>query len=223
MGDDQRAHALRGDIFQRIGYAAHVQAVQPAGRLIQNEYAGVLGKGAGYDQPLFFPAGEGLRMPLRKLFQREHAEQTRRLFPAASGKRETALDFGPHAFHMQLVVGVLEDHAGLCREFARGEFPAVGEKRAVKRLVQTGEQPGKGGLARAVVADERDDAGIQPEGCPVIQEAAFFPAEAQIFRFEDRRGREGGGRKSRPRIAYPVGPQAAGFAQGGAFFTSISL
>ena len=93
MGNDQSAYTLTGDFRQSSGNASHVQPVQSACGFVKDEKVGMLGKGAGNDQTLFFPAGKGLRMPICQSVQSKHVQQPRRFSGGASGQSQTTFDF----------------------------------------------------------------------------------------------------------------------------------
>ena len=149
MADHQHGHAARRQRRQNGGKALLEGGVQPLGRLVQQQDIRPVQQHLGQRRPLLLAAGQVVGVVIQQL--RQAAQRHRLLHAALPLLRSHSC--AAKGFVQILPDGVFHEQApGILRQHAQP--PGVGHGAPLGRQ-RSGQQPQRGGFARAVAAQQR--------------------------------------------------------------------
>jgi hypothetical protein len=190
--DDEHGYALPGDLGHLLVEPPDDQRGQAHGQLVEQQHGRVGGQAPGQGEHLLLAAGQGARRPGGAPGQdREAAErQLLHLLPRASGERH----------HLEVVADrqVGEDPAALGDQAdpGAGQVPGIGtgqvaaaEQQPTRfHRVDSGGDPQRGRLARAVGAEQRHHLARGHGQVHSVQRGDAVVARAHVPQLKQRRG-----------------------------------
>ena len=157
MRDNVGSAAASAQLFEQLRGLQHVTVVKAARRLVEEQYRALCRHCRRDSEPLLLPAGKGCRMALQKLCQVKTAQDL--LCGGFVLARCADEHLVKHALGKELVSGVLHDHVAAVQPVSGPQCCAV-DRDGSAAFFESAEAAGKCRFARAVMADDADNAAV---------------------------------------------------------------